>query len=334
MKTFLSIQIYLFLALSLMGQSENLPGISFMHKIQGVWYGPVYSSSSAGSFDAWYMDFRPIGPSEIAQFSMLDSNTINNMFFFVCEFNGELRIAMRTEGCFQNQCCVTYELLDSVNEEAGYYRFSDVVAGDSRAYTEFVFSDSTMMMQVYTTKFGGITVPALHTRLNAVRGDAETAGNGIDYWQFPQQSPKMDLSKAFDGKEESIFYSYSEDVYEPFEGYLSSVTINIELDADLSIKKSGELFILLCTQSMYDGLKLKKNYHDYYSRYLFLPEATRKYTLKNVHPGTYYLYSFSDPNGDRMHLSGDLMSSDPENIIVLKPGETIDINTRIDMVIP
>ncbi|MBN2727605.1 MAG: hypothetical protein JXR53_00105 [Bacteroidales bacterium] len=316
------------------GAQSKPQGFSFMSDISGIWYGEVYSSSSAGSFDSWHLDFRPIAPGEIAQYSMLDSSTVNNMSFFVCTYNGESRIAMRTEGCFRNQCCVTYELLDSVNKETGYYRFSDVVKGVDRAYTEFVFTDSTLMMQVYTTKFGGISVPALHTRLNAVRGDVNSAQYAVEYFQDSKTPPRMDLTSAFDGMEESIFYSYENDVYKAPEGFLSAITVDIEIDPAFELGEDAEIFVLLCTKSMYDGLKLKDNYKDYYSRYVFLPVETEKYTLKNVHPGEYFLYSFVDLNGDKKHLSGDLMSSKPENVFMLEPNSNQKVHTLIDMKIP
>lgn len=326
--------IILLLTFGMKAQTEP-KGFSFLDEISGIWYGEVYSSSSAGSFNSWHLDFRLIAPGEIAQYSMLDSSTINNMSFLVCTYNGESRIAMRTEGCFRNQCCVTYELLDSVNKETCYYRFSDFVKGVDRAYTEFVFTDTTLMMQVYTTKFGRISVPALHSRLNAVRGDANSAQYAKKYFQDSKTAPRMDLTNAFDGMEESIFYSYENDVYDAPEGFLSSIIVEIEIDPKFElVDHESEVFVLLCTKSMYDGLKLKDNYKDYYSRYVFLTPETEKYTLKNVHPGEYYLYSFIDLNGDKNHLSGDLMSSKPDNVFMLEPNSVQKVRTLIDMKIP
>ncbi|MEI8204515.1 MAG: hypothetical protein WCH34_15950, partial [Bacteroidota bacterium] len=94
---------------------EKVFGYEFLNKIPGLWSGPVTSSTSAGSFPIWYVDFRPISAAQVSQFSMLDSNTVNDMSFFIVKHNNQLKIALRTEGCFKDKCCVTYEVMDSVN---------------------------------------------------------------------------------------------------------------------------------------------------------------------------------------------------------------------------
>jgi len=89
----------------------------------------VISTTSAGSFPEWAVDFSPVSVGQISQFSLLDSNTVNNTSFFIVRHKNELKVAMRTQGCFKNSCCDTYEVIDSVNEEKGYYRFADFQGG-------------------------------------------------------------------------------------------------------------------------------------------------------------------------------------------------------------
>lgn len=100
-------------------------GFGILERIPGQWNGPVMTTTPAGSFDSWYVDFRPISFGEAAQYSNVDADTINYLNFFIVNHDGRLKVAMRTEGVFMNQGCVTYEVIDTVDEEKGYYRFSD-----------------------------------------------------------------------------------------------------------------------------------------------------------------------------------------------------------------
>ena len=49
--------------------TKNVLGFEFLKKIPGLWHGPVTSSTSAGSFDIWYVDFRPVSAGQVSQFS-------------------------------------------------------------------------------------------------------------------------------------------------------------------------------------------------------------------------------------------------------------------------
>ena len=60
---------------------------------------------------------------QVSQYSTLDPDTINYMSFFIVKRDDQLKIALRTEGVFQNKGCVTYEVIDRVDEEKGCYRF-------------------------------------------------------------------------------------------------------------------------------------------------------------------------------------------------------------------
>ena len=67
---------------------------------------------------------------------------------------------------------------------------------------------------------------------------------------------------------------------------------------------------------------------------MYLPANTRKYTFNNVHPGTYYLYSYNDLNNDKKYLSGDYMCSDINNVFTLSAKDNVLLDTKIDFVIP
>ncbi|PKP02005.1 MAG: hypothetical protein CVU11_13310 [Bacteroidetes bacterium HGW-Bacteroidetes-6] len=316
-------------------QNEKVKGFGFFNHIPGIWHGPVISTTSAGSFPEWYADFRPVSASQISQYSNLDSQTVNNMSFFIVQYEGELKIAMRTEGCFNQSCCVTYEVMDSVNENEGYYRFSDFRGGANRAATSFVFRGDSMIMEVYTSKFNKEKTPVLHSRWLAVHGDKNSANNAIGKYKYPLPLMVRDFSHVFDSLTESIYFVFESDPYptseQPCKGKAS---IKIDIDKSLKMNKNAEVFVLLTTQSIYDGLKLKPDYHNYYSRYIYLSAETNRITICNVHPGTYHLYAFVDTNGDKLHQSGEYMSSAVENVITVNDKTTIEAKVVIDMVIP
>jgi hypothetical protein len=46
------------------------------------------------------------------------------------------------------------------------------------------------------------------------------------------------------------------------------------------------------------------------------------------------LYAFVDTNGDKLHQSGEYMSSAVENVITVNDKTTIEAKVVIDMVIP
>ena len=314
---------------------DNVKGYEFLKKISGQWNGPVNSSTSAGSFDNWYIDVRPVSSSQVSQFSLLDPLTVNNFSFFIVKHGGELKVAMRTEGCFAEKCCVTYEVIDSVDEESGLYRFSDFVAGPGRANTIFRFVNDEMTMEVYTNKFNKEKAPVLHSSYKARLITRENADHTASLLGFPQPKMVKDFSNVFEGMNESIFFDLSADPYgsdkQPNTGKLKA---DISVDKKLNTVKDGELCIFLTTKPLFEGLKYYPERLDYLSKYVYMKDGTESIVIENVHPGKYYLYSFYDLNRDKMHKSGDFMSSDINNTIEIKSGETTEVKTVIDLIIP
>ena len=91
---------------------------------------------------------------------------------------------------------------------------------------------------------------------------------------------------------------------------------------------------MLTTEPFFEGYSYNPARLNYISKFVYLPINETNYTLTHVHPGTYYLYSYNDVNGDKLHKSGDYMSSTWEHIITVPPEGNIDVNTHIDYVIP
>lgn len=317
------------------GEEGGVMGFGILRRLPGLWNGPVSTTTPAGSFPEWYVDFRPVSPGQISQYSRLDAQTINYLSFFVVKHDGRLKIAMRTEGVFQNKGCVTYEVVDTVRESEGYYRFSDFQTGDNRAYTAFTFRDDAFVMEVYTNKFNKVSPLEIHTRWEAKLGDRTAAGEAVSDLNFPQPMVVKDFSTVFKDRSESIYYDLSKDPYKSAEQpYVGEVTVNISIDEKLKTKASDELFLLLTTESLFDGLRYEKENLKYISKYVYLPVGTRSYTFTHVHPGRYYLYSYNDVNGDKRHLKDDWMSSDLNNLLSLSPEGHVTVDTVIDFVLP
>ncbi|NPV02031.1 MAG: hypothetical protein HPY53_11685 [Brevinematales bacterium] len=310
-------------------------GFGILERLPGLWSGSVTSTTPAGSFDRWYVDFRPLSWGEVSQYSTLDADTVNAMSFFIVKHDGILKVAMRTEGAFQNKGCVTYEVMDKVDEDAGYYRFSDFQPGEKRAYTEFRFSGDSFVMDVYTSKFNQVNPPVLHSHWEAKLGSKDAAAETMKQLGFPQAMMVKDFSGVFKDMPESIYFTFENDPYSSLsQPLVGQVTVNISIDKNLKTGKKNKILLLLTTECLFDGIKYIVDNLKYTSRYVYLDADALSYTFKNVHPGDYYLYSYIDIDGDKKYLSGDLMCSDVRNTFTLEPVGKITVNTLIDYKIP
>jgi len=316
-------------------QENQVLGYGILNRLPGLWNGPVSTTTPAGSFDNWYVDFRPVLPGQISQYSSLDEQTINYLSFFIVKEGDELKIAMRTEGVFQNKGCVTYESIVSVREEEGYYQFADFKTKTDRAYTEFRFKDDSLIMDVYTNKFNKVSPLELHARWEATRTDSQATRSAIKSLNFPQPHVVKDFSDAFADMSESIFYTFERDPYpSATQPYVGEVHVTISVDDSLPIEDTHELFLLLTTESLFENGTYDPERLKYISRYAFLPVGTTDYTFTHVHPGRYHLYSYNDINQDKKHQSGDYICSKLDTIVTLPPEGRVDIDTHIDMIIP
>ena len=316
-------------------ESKDIYGFGFLNKIVGLWNGKVFSSTTAGSFDKWYVDFRPVSGSQVSQYSMLDSNTVNITSFFVVKYNNQIKVAQRTEGCFQDKCCVTYEVMDSVNEASGYYRFADFVSGKKRACTIYKFTKDSYTMEVYTNKFNKSEKLQLHSKFEPKLTSRVAANDAINEFKFPRPVIAKDLTGAFLNMNESIFFNLDSDPYNAAsQPVMGNIKINITIDDKFKVSKSNEICILLTTEPLFEGIKYNKEKLNFLSKYVYLSVDTKTYTIKNVHPGKYYLYSFNDIDNDKKHLKGDYMSSNLTNVVKVLANGTVSADTKIDFVIP
>ena len=315
--------------------SQNIPGYGFFSRIPGLWHGPVSTSTTAGSFDVWYVDFRPISEGQVAQFSLLDPTKLENICFFIVKYNNQMRLAMRTEGCSNDTCCATYEMIDSVVEQEGYYRFIDFVKGKKRACTIFKFTGDQMVITTYTNKFNKSDTLVWHSTYTALLGTRDNSTAAAAHFKYPQPVMTSDFSNAFNNMNESIFFNLANDPYYSLtQSYVGSVTTNITVAGNLPTISADKVFLVFTTQPLFSGNIYNPENLKYISKYVFLPVTTSGYTIKDFHPGKYYVYALIDKNHDGTYQSGDYMSSNINNIFTVPENQNITIPTNIDYIIP
>ena len=97
-----------------------------------------------------------------------------------------------------------------------------------------------------------------------------------------------DFSDTFRHRSESIYFDLSKD---PFTSasrpYMAEVTVNITVDDELDVEDDDEYFLLLTTESLFDGWNYKPSNLRFISKYVYLKPGTESYTFDKVHPGTY-----------------------------------------------
>ena len=316
-------------------KEQLIIGFNFFNRLPGLWHGPVSSSTTAGNFDMWYSDFRPVSPGQVSQFSLLDTITSNTFSFFIVKFNDQLSIAMRTEGCHNDTCCVTYEVLDSAVESEGYYHFRDFVRGNKRACTEFKFTGDEMKVTTWTNKFNKSDTLVWHSTWTATLGSSNSASGAIAHFKYPQAIMTKDFTNAFSNMNESIFFNFANDPYSSTsQPYVGSITANISIAGNLPVTGTDQVFLVFTTNPLFNGIAYIADNLKYISRYVLLSANTKNYKIRSVHPGNYYVYALVDKNHDGTFQSGDYMSSNISNSFVVPEDQNVNIYANIDFIIP
>jgi len=316
-------------------KEQQITGYGFLARIPGMWNGPVSSSTTAGSFPIWYCDFRPVGPAQVSQFSQMDTITMTNVSFFIVKYKNQLRLTQRTEGCHNDTCCVTYEVLDSASETNGYYHFSDFVRGSKRAVSIYKFTGNQLEMKVYTNKFNKYDSLVWHSTWAAGFATAGNAKQAIAHFNYPQPVMTCDFTNAFNNMAESIIFDLDNDPYNSLlQPYVGNVTVNITISPVLPIDNTDQVFLVFTTDPLFAGTTFLPASMKYTSRYILFPASTKSYTIRNVHPGTYYVYSMVDKNHDGTYGAGDYISSDINHSFTVGDRQNVNITTNIDMIIP
>lgn len=319
--------------------STNVKGYGILSHLPGIWNGPVTSSTMLGSYPEWIVDFRPVSAAQVSAKNELDS--LNNilMSFFLVKHGGEYKMAFRNGGGFAGSNRIAYAVVDSVSETSAssFYRFSDFKAGKNRVYTNVEFKADSLIIHVYTNKYNTLSSTVSHMMWRAKLQDVSSAANAISHFSFPQKQQVKDFSTTFDSKPEAIYYD-SDLANDPYNAaaqpYLGKTTVNISYNATHTPNPSKKVFLMITTQPLFSGFTYLPANLKYRSRYVFLAANDTQFTFDYMHPGTYYIYSFYDTNGDMTFGSGDWTSSNLTNTFTLTDHGTQTVNTVIDFTIP
>ena len=316
---------------------SNTYGYGILTKIKGIWDGPVTSTTALGSYPQWIVDFRPISENQISSKNELDTLNDIQMSFFIAKYNNEYRVCFRNGGSFNGNSRISYFLADSVYEtnNNSYYRFSEIIKGKKRAYTELIFKDDSLTMNSYTNIYNTLTNPTLHSSWKAVLKDNTTCAAAISHFNFPQKTLTKDFTSVFGTAAEAIFYNTtSGDPYtDAQQPYLGQATITYSYNASYTPNASKNVFLMISTQPLISGFSMNLANLKFRSRYVILNSTNLNYTFKLMHPGTYYLYAMYDNDGNNMFSSGDWVSTTNTSFTLLEKG-VVAATTQINFTLP
>lgn len=315
---------------------ETTVGYNLLEKITGIWNGPVTSTTPLGGYPEWIVDFRPISAAQVSAKNELDSLNDIFMSFFIAKYDGEYRLAFRNGGSFGGSKRVSYFLADSVSETSSqsYYRFSEILKGKDRAYTEVIFSNDSLYIKSYTNNYNTQPTSTPHMAWSAKLQDTTSTQNAITNFNYPQHSLVKDFSTSFVGQTEAVYFSTSGDPYpETDQPYLGRTIVNYTFGSGFTPVSTNKVFIIITTQPLISGFSINSANLKTRSRYVILNANDLSYTFNYMHPGNYYVYALYDADGNNNFSSGDWVSAVNTSFTLNALGLTT-ISTQINFTIP
>lgn len=319
---------------------NNTYAFNVLKKIKGIWNGPVTSTTPLGGYPEWIVDFRPNAENQISAKNELD--TLNDIFmsFFIAKYNNQYKVAFRNGGSFAGNKRVSYFLADSVSENTNnsFYRFSEIIKGKNRAYTEVIFRADSLYIKSYTNKYNTQTTSTPHMVWSAKLQDTSSCQPAINNFNYPKKSETKDFSNTFGSQTEAVYYSTggppSGDPYpETAQPYLGQTMANYTFSATLTPAANKKVFLIIMTQPLFSGPVPNLANLKYRSRYVILAANDNNFTFNYMHPGNYYYYAFYDNDGNNKANSGDWIST-ANTIFTLGASGTTSVTTQINFVIP
>lgn len=291
---------------------ENTLGFGVLDKIKGIWNGPVTSTTPLGGYPEWIVDFRPISENQVSAKNELDTLNDIHMSFFVAKYNNEFKMAFRNGGAFGGMQRVSYFLCDSVSESTNnsFYRFAEILKGKSRAYTEVILKDDSLIIKSYTNKYNTQSSSTPHMTWSAKLQDLTSCVPAVTAFNYPKKTLTKDFSSSFVGQTEAIYYNSTNEPYpETTQPYLGKTTVNYSFDASHVPDPSKKVFLVITTQPLLSGMTPNLANLKYRSRYVILAANDLSFVFNYMHPGSYYVYAMYDTDGNNVFSSGDWFSA-------------------------
>lgn len=316
--------------------STPVMGYNLLSKICGIWGGGVTSTTPLGNYPDWVVDFRPISAGQVSAKNELDSANSIFMSFFITYYNNAYRLAFRNGGTFAGSYRISYLLVDSVQETANqsYYRFSDFIKGEKRAYIEVFFRSDSVIIRAFTNKYNTVEPAVLHMDWEAKLQDTTSCAPAKANFNFPQKILVKNLASSFVGDSESIFYAATGDPYpESAQPYLGVSNLGYTVSSSINPPSGKNNYLLITTQPLISNGVPEFQNIIYLSRYVILHGAERTFRFSYMHPGNYYLYAFCDTIGNGTLSSGDYVSIG--NVpFTLAPLDSVRDSTQINYQVP
>jgi hypothetical protein len=288
-------------------------GFGVLEKVVGIWNGPVTSTTPLGGYPEWIVDFRPIAASQVSAKNELDTHNDIHMSFFVARYKGSYRVAFRNGGMFGGQTRVSYFLADSVSETTtqSYYRFSEVVRGADRAFTEVIRRQDSLIVRSSTNRYNMQATSSPHMEWRARLQDLTASEAAVAAHDFPRKVLTLDLTEPLEDRTEAIFYTFSDgDPYtEQQQPYLGQAAVTYTFAGGFTPDPARKVFIVITTQPLISGFNFDISAMRYRSRYVLLDATEGAFTFNYMHPGSYYAYAIYDADGSGGLSSGDRVSA-------------------------
>ncbi len=316
---------------------ENTYGFNLLGKIKGIWNGPVTSTTALGSFPEWIVDFRPISSNQISSKNELNISNDIHMSFFIVKYKNQYKLAFRNGGSFGGQTRVSYLIVDSISENAqcDYYRFSEMVIGKKRAFTEVIFKEDSLILKAFTNQYNTLETAVPHMTWKAKLQDLTSGQAAVDLFNFPQKTLTRDFSSTFSTLSESVFYSITGgDPYsEGQQPYLGKAIVNYTFASNYTYVLNKKVFLIITTKPLYSLLNINLGNLKYRSRYVTIAPNYVQYTFKNMHPGTYYLNLLYDQDNSNSITSNDLINLYQAPFTV-SPENAVNVTAELNCAIP
>lgn len=290
---------------------DNTLGFGVLSKLQGIWNGAVTSTTPLGGFPEWIVDFRAISANQISAKNELDPNNDIFMSFFIAKYNGEYRVCFRNGGSFAGQERVSYFLADSVSETVSesYYRFSEVIKGKNRAFTEVIRKGDSLIIKSYTNNYNTQMTSTPHMTWRAKLQDITASQAPAAQFGFPQKTLTKDFSTVFDGLAEAMYFNAPTEPYpEDQQPHLGVANISFTHPGSYTPDPNKKVYLYMTTQPLYPSGIYNPANLKYRSRYVVLSSTMQTFEFDYLHPGTYYVYAFYDADGNYYPSSGDWVS--------------------------
>ena len=315
---------------------NNTYGFGVLNSVVGIWDGPVNSTTALGNYPKWIVDFRPISENQISAKNELDTLNDIHLSFFIAKYHNEYRTFFRNGGIFSGNSRVSYFMCDSVSENntQKFYRFSEVVKGKNRAYTNIIIKTDSLILESYTNAYNTLIAPTLHMSWHSKLQDASSAGASIAVFSFPKKTLTKDFTNAFTSVTEAIYYNSTTEPYpENMQPYLGKTTVNYSFDGSHIPNASKKVMLVITTQPLFSGFTFNPINLKYISRYVNLAANDLSFTFNYMHPGSYYVYAFYDNDMDNQTNTGDWLSLGNTSFSLSALGNT-SVSTQINFTIP